>query len=598
MQRYTYLTICLIIISHLGVLAQSGNVGIGISSPISKLHIRASQPAFTLESNLPLNISAGRETISRIIFRGQKNNNFRDAAYITAKQSGTWSANTLTFAPTSLQFFTQSFGSADGLASPRMVISNTGNVGVGVESPRVRFHISGGSPGTFTSSRTTTTLIESDTANYINLFHPEMYASGIHFGFPSDHFSGGLLYNDSNTPQGFQFRTNGNISRMVIDSEGLVGIGTTSPKQRLHIAKGSAGTFASSTNTTAVFESNTDNYISLMNPAAKSSGILFENPTNQNTAGIIYNDSIVRGLQIYANDKDPSIYIDNFANVGINDATPNAALSIKAKSNDIVVLKVKDTFGEEVLEARSDGTAGINGIHNNVSLSVQAKPTHTMAFFAVNFSGGSLFTVRNDGISAIGSAGEVQTKFLVENAEGYNEVLKVRNNSQSLIMQCSNDKTSDFFGQVTKPLGSFKIDHPLDPENKYLYHSFVESPDMMNIYNGNITTDAEGRATVDLPDYFEALNMEFRYQLTVIGSFAHAIIEEEVKENQFVIATDEPNVKVSWQVTGIRHDPYANEHRIPNSIDKAPEDKGTYLYPEVYGKPAFQSEGYSKRGRE
>jgi hypothetical protein len=49
---------------------------------------------------------------------------------------------------------------------------------------------------------------------------------------------------------------------------------------------------------------------------------------------------------------------------------------------------------------------------------------------------------------------------------------------------------------------AFKIDHPLYPESKYLYHSSVESPDMMNVYNGNITTDGNGEAIVTLPSYF------------------------------------------------------------------------------------------------
>src|SRR5262249_19043693 len=81
-------------------------------------------------------------------------------------------------------------------------------------------------------------------------------------------------------------------------------------------------------------------------------------------------------------------------------------------------------------------------------------------------------------------------------------------------------------GTLSKGAGTFKIDHPLDPENKYLYHSFVESPDMMNIYNGNLTTDENGDAVVALPDYFEALNKDFRYQLTVIGQFAQAVVAE------------------------------------------------------------------------
>ncbi|MFT5722956.1 MAG: hypothetical protein ACI9JN_000061 [Bacteroidia bacterium] len=44
-------------------------------------------------------------------------------------------------------------------------------------------------------------------------------------------------------------------------------------------------------------------------------------------------------------------------------------------------------------------------------------------------------------------------------------------------------------GNISKGGGTFRIDHPQDPYNKYLYHSFIESPDMMNIYNGNAQTD-------------------------------------------------------------------------------------------------------------
>jgi hypothetical protein len=45
---------------------------------------------------------------------------------------------------------------------------------------------------------------------------------------------------------------------------------------------------------------------------------------------------------------------------------------------------------------------------------------------------------------------------------------------------------------------------------------------------------------------------------------------------------------VSWQVTGIRHDPYAEQNRIQVEVDKAPTDKGSYLHPEVYGKPQME----------
>lgn len=138
-------------------------------------------------------------------------------------------------------------------------------------------------------------------------------------------------------------------------------------------------------------------------------------------------------------------------------------------------------------------------------------------------------------------------------------------------------------GNIAKAGGTFRIDHPLDPENKYLVHSFVESPEMMNVYSGNIVTNAEGLAEVKLPDYFEAANKDFRYQLTVIGTFAQAIVKEEVVDNAFVIQTNEPNVKVSWQVSGVRNDKYAQRNRIQPEQLKRDRERGQYLHPEVYG---------------
>jgi hypothetical protein len=144
-------------------------------------------------------------------------------------------------------------------------------------------------------------------------------------------------------------------------------------------------------------------------------------------------------------------------------------------------------------------------------------------------------------------------------------------------------------GSVSKDGGDFKIDHPLDPANKYLYHSFVESPDMMNIYNGNVTTDGQGNAVVPLPDWFEALNRDFRYQLTVLGQFAQAIVSSKVANHQFSIQTDKPNVEVSWQVTGIRQDAWANAHRIPVEEMKPENERGFYKHPELYNAPAEKS---------
>jgi hypothetical protein len=141
----------------------------------------------------------------------------------------------------------------------------------------------------------------------------------------------------------------------------------------------------------------------------------------------------------------------------------------------------------------------------------------------------------------------------------------------------------DVDGNLSKAGGSFKIDHPLDPANKYLYHSFVESPDMMDIYNGNVTTDGAGNAVVTMPDWFEALNRDFRYQLTVMGQFAQAIVATKMANHSFAIKTDKPNVEVSWQLTGVRHDAWADAHRIPVEQMKAEPERGFYMHPELFG---------------
>ncbi len=138
-------------------------------------------------------------------------------------------------------------------------------------------------------------------------------------------------------------------------------------------------------------------------------------------------------------------------------------------------------------------------------------------------------------------------------------------------------------GTLSKASGSFKIDHPLDPANKYLYHSFVESPDMMNIYNGNAILDGAGEAVVELPAWFEALNKDFRYQLTAIGAPGPNLhVAEKIRGNHFRLAGGTPGMEISWQVTGIRKDAYAEKNRIPVEEPKPMAERGHYLYPEAF----------------
>jgi len=143
-------------------------------------------------------------------------------------------------------------------------------------------------------------------------------------------------------------------------------------------------------------------------------------------------------------------------------------------------------------------------------------------------------------------------------------------------------------GSLSKGSGTFVIDHPLDPDNKLLYHSFVESPDVKNIYDGVATLNESGEATIYLPSYWSALNDSetARFLLTPLNTPAPNLhIKSEIKDNHFTIAGGPPNARVSWQVTGIRHDPYILANPIVVEVDKGPDelvDKGEYLFPEFY----------------
>ena len=145
-------------------------------------------------------------------------------------------------------------------------------------------------------------------------------------------------------------------------------------------------------------------------------------------------------------------------------------------------------------------------------------------------------------------------------------------------------------GLVFAAAKDFKIDHPLDPANKYLYHASVESSEMMNIYTGTALLDASGSAIVSMPDWFEAVNGDFRYQLTAIGTPGPNLhVAQEISNHQFAIAGGQPGMKVSWQVTGVRHDAFAKTHPLQVVAQKSENERGYYIHPDLYGAPAEKS---------
>jgi hypothetical protein len=56
-----------------------------------------------------------------------------------------------------------------------------------------------------------------------------------------------------------------------------------------------------------------------------------------------------------------------------------------------------------------------------------------------------------------------------------------------------------------------------------------------------------------------------------------------VAGSHFKIAGGAPGVEVSWQVTGVRQDPFAKANPLIPEQAKSDAERGYYVHPELYG---------------
>ncbi|MBV8068229.1 MAG: hypothetical protein JO113_09670 [Candidatus Eremiobacteraeota bacterium] len=277
---------------------------------------------------------------------------------------------------------------------------------------------------------------------------------------------------------------------------------------------------------------------------------------------------------------------DGDHNVGIGTPNPaaSARLTVSFPNADTVAINASGINSQLSNDSASNSTAV--GILGQVTNFLQT---------GANFQTAGVLGINDEGH---GVQGRSNTHVGVEgDSNGSTGVFAYSNSGVALWAQTSSGPLAGFFqgavqvtGPLTKSGGGFRIDHPLDPANQYLNHSFVESSEMKNVYDGMAVLDANGEATVKLPVWFNALNERFRYQLTPVGAAAPQLhIADEVAESQFRIAGGAPNQRVCWQVTGVRKDLWAETHPLAVEEQKTGADRNHYLNPELFGRPEDQS---------
>jgi hypothetical protein len=309
--------------------------------------------------------------------------------------------------------------------------------------------------------------------------------------------------------------------------------------------------------------------------------------TRQQMAKYIDNARHLSGIDISVTGGDPPIRAGNDTGSAITafstsgqalTAQSSTQVAIYAQTGDAPAISGYSTGGNHGVGVAGDGNVGVSG---NGNIGVRA--TGNLGVWAeggVYAHSATAYGVQGISTSSDGVLGESDTGIAVY---GWNHstpagwagwfVGNVRINGNCCGMS----------------EGYTQIDDPLDPANKYLNQSLVQSPDMTSVINDNVTLDSKGEATVSLPAWFEVANQDFRYSLTAVGAPGpNLYIAQELSGNEFRIAGGEPGAKVSWQVTGIRQDAYAKAYPIEVEQDKSGNEQGKYLNPELYGQPGSE----------
>lgn len=413
-------------------------------------------------------------------------------------------------------------------------------------------------------------------------------ASGTNFG----------VRGQTNSPTGYAGYFTGGRNYF----SGNVGIGISAPRQQMSLGANldlySGG--SNSPTRPSIRGSAADNLV--LN--ASSAGAVYFN-FDGGTGGVRFHDGTSGG---------EVMRIDNDGDVGIGTTAPTSKLTVfgNAGANAVSVTQNNSTGGcaQFTVQNASNSLDALRGVH---------------------FGGGKGIYGQSD--SGIGVHGEATassgiTYGVYGNAaspdgRGVYGVAAFSPSTNTSYGMLGEELPGPNFGWAIFAIGhvgatgskSFRIDHPDDPENKYLLHYCPESPEIINFYTGKVMLDAAGEAVVQLPGYFAKINKDPRYTLTAIGAampnlhVADEISEEALQTGElagpdvaaplcsFRIAGGSPGAKVSWEVKALRNDLWVRHHGAPVEADKQGPEKGTYQHPELYGQPPEKGMNYDATRR-